>query len=216
MHDLTPHAAGFQHVRLVDAGHLVTALARGFERLARDALHLVLAVFQRVVGALAGGAVRAAAFFVVETLAAAEVQAARQLADNHHVHAVHDLGLEGGRVGQRGEDLHGTQVRVQAQRLADAQQALLGTRLRGVGGIPLRTADRRQQHGVGRFGHAQRLVRQRGAARIDGAPAQQRLGVGERRIVLRAHRVQHLDALGDDLGADAVAGKQADVIGPGH
>ena len=72
VHDLTPHAAGFQHVRLVDAGHLVTALARGFEHLARDALHLVLAVFQRVVGALAGGAVRAEAFFVVETLAAAE------------------------------------------------------------------------------------------------------------------------------------------------
>ena len=93
MHDLAPHAACLKHVGLVDARHLLAALARCLERLARDALDLVLAILERVVSALPLGAVGAGTLLIVEALALAEVQTARQLAHDHKVDTGNDLGL---------------------------------------------------------------------------------------------------------------------------
>ena len=120
-----------RHMRLVSSTlalstlvTLLAALARCLERLAGDALDLVLAVLERVVGALALGAVGAGALLVVEALALAEVQAAGELAHDHEVDAGDDLGLKRGGAGERVENLHGAQVGVEAQALADAEQAL--------------------------------------------------------------------------------------------
>ena len=114
MHDLAPHAGSLEHVGLVDARHLLAALARSLERLAGDALDLVLAVLERVVGALSLGAVGAGTFLVVEALALAEVQTARQFTHDHEVDARDDLGLQRGSAGEGVEDLHGAQVGVEA------------------------------------------------------------------------------------------------------
>ena len=212
MHDLAPHAARFKHVGLVNARHLVATLACSLKRLASDALDFVLAILKRVVSALTLGAVGAGTLFVVETLALAEVQAARKLTHDHKVDAIDDLGLERGRTGQRIENLHGAQVGVQTQTLADAKQASLGTRGVGVGGVPLRAAHGSQQHGVGGLSGLERFLRQRIARGIDGGAADKRIGAGELRVVLRAHRVEHLHALSDDLRADAVARQRANVV----
>ena len=59
------------------------------------------------------------------------------------------LALERAGVVEGGERPDRAQVGEQAEPLAQAEQALLGAGLVGVGGIPLRAADRRQQDGVG-------------------------------------------------------------------
>ena len=216
MHDLAPQAARLQHVGLVHTRHLAAALAGDFEGLAGDALDLVLGVLQRVVGALARRSVHAGGRLVVEALAATEVQATGELADDHHVHAVDDLRAQRGGVGQSVEDLHGTQVGVQAQLLTDAQEPLLRTRGGRIGGVPLRAAHGSQQHRVGSTGRIQRRLGQRIVRRIDGRAADERVGVLEGGVVLRTHGVQHLHALGNDLRPDAVAGKQANLVGSRH
>ena len=216
VHHLAPHAGGLQHVALVHARHLVAALAGGLKGLARDALHLVLAILHHVVGALTGRAIGTGARFVVKALATAKVHATGELAHEHHVHALDDLGTQGGGTGQGIVDLHRAQVGVEAQLLAYAQQALLGARCGRVGGVPLGAAHARQQHGIGGLGALQGLGRQRVAARIDGGTADQVVLELELKAGLGSHGGEHLLALGDNLGADAVARQAADLIGLLH
>ena len=108
---------------------MTTAPASGLEGLAGDALHLVLTVLEGIHGALAGRTVRTGALLVVVAMTRTKVQAARQLAHDHEVHAIDDLGLECGGAGERREDLHGAQVGIEAERLADAQKPLFRARL---------------------------------------------------------------------------------------
>ena len=202
--DLAPHAGGLQHVALVDARHLVLALARGLERLARDANDLVLVVLHHVVGALAATAVFARALLVIEALSAAEVDASRELADEHHVDAADDLRAQRGRAGQGVVDLDGAQVGVEAQPLADAQKPLLGARGVGVGGVPLGPAHAGEKHRVRGLSRREGLVGQRVAARVDGCAADEVVLEDELDVGLRAHGGQDLLALGDDLGKNKV------------
>ena len=116
------------------------------------------------------------------------------------------------RLAQRVEDLDRAQVRVEPERLANAEKPLLGTRLRRVGRVPLGSADRREQHRVGSVRRLERRLRQRRAGRIDRSPAEKRLGELEAHAVPRADDAEDLDRLGGDLGADAVARQQADSI----
>ena len=62
------------------------------------------------------------------------------------------LALERARVVERGDRADRAQVGEQAEALAQAEQALLGRGRVGVGRVPLRAADRGEQHGVGRRG----------------------------------------------------------------
>ena len=212
VHNLAPHAAGFKHVGLIDAGHLVATLARSLERLAGDALNLVLTILKRIVGALALRSVGAGALLVVEALTFAEVQASGELAHDHKVDALDDLGLKRGGACERIEDLHGTQVGVQTQALADTQKARLGARRAGIGGVPLRPAHGRKQHGIGGLCGFERSCRQRVAHRVDGGAADKRIGAGELHVVLLAHRFKNLHAFGNDFRADAVARQRANVV----
>ena len=216
MHDLTPHAGRFQNIALVNARYLVLALASRLKSLACNTLNLVLAVLQHVVSALTLAAVCACALFVVEALTLAEVQATGKLANDHHVNAVDNLGLQCGGICQGVEDLNRTQVGVQAQSLADAQQALFRARSVRVGGVPLRATYRSKQNRIRCVGGIERCLRQRFARCIDGATADKGIFAREVDIVLLAYGIQHLYAFGHDFGADAVTGQRADLIRLGH
>ena len=190
-------------------------LRADFEGLAGDALDLVLAstrACRRRAGPAAPSA--PAAFLVVEALAAAEVQAAGQARERSSgPRRRRSPGLQRGGVGQRVEDLHGAQVGVQAQRLADAQAAPAPGAAWQDRWYP--TSGRRRPPAARRRRRWAASQRRRPARRSPvasmAAAADERVGVGEGGVVLRAHGVEHLHALGDDLGADAVAGKQANA-----
>ena len=148
-----------EHVGLVDAVHPVAARARRLERDARDALDLELAVVHRVVGAHARRRRRSPR----------PPRPSRGRASPKYRPPVssrtmsmstpsRNSGLSVRGVAQRVEDLDRPQVRVEPERLADAEQPLLGARLGRVGRVPLRAADGREQHRVGR-------VRRRRASR---------------------------------------------------
>ena len=104
--------------------------------------------------------------------AVAEVDAAGQLAHHEQVGALDPLALERARVEQRRAGPHRAQVGEQAEPLAQAEQALLGARLRRVGGVPLGAADGGEQHGVGAAAGVEHLVGQRGAVRVDRGAAE--------------------------------------------
>ena len=149
-------------------------------------------------------------------MALAEVEAAGELAHDGDVDALDDLGAQGGGPGQRAEDLDRAQVGVEAQLLADAQQALLGAGLGAVGGVPLGAAHGGEQHGVARAGDVEGLGGQGVAGSVDGAAADEGLLEAELGTVLSADGLEHLDALGHDLRADAVALQDADLELLGH
>ncbi len=185
---------------------------RRLERRARDALDLELAVVHRVVRAHAGRAARGRTFHVHFARPRAEVQTAGEFAHDEHVHALEVLGLEARGVLERVEDAHRPQVGVQAERLADAEEALLGTRLGRIGGVPLGSADGRQQHRVGSMRDGERGFGKRGSGCIDSRPAEKRLGELEAHAVALADDAEDLHGLGGDLRADAIARQQADAI----
>ena len=122
-----------------------------------------------------------------------------------------ELALQRARVVQGRDRLDRAQVGEQAEALAQAEQALLGAGLVGVGGVPFRTADRGQQHGVGVPARAERLVGQGRAVGVDRSAAEDVLLVLE----IRAGSLQYLEGRGGDLGADPVTGEEDDARGHG-
>ena len=109
----------------------------------------------------------------------AEVDAAGELAHDEQVGALDDLAAQRAGVVERRQRADRAQVRVQAQALAQAEQALLGARRVGVGRVPLRAADGGEQHGVGAAAGGEDLVGQRDAVGVDRRAAEQVLLVGE-------------------------------------
>ncbi len=212
MRQLAPQAAGFQHVGLVHGADLAAAQLGRLEGLAQDALNLIFGIGHGVERGEPFPTVGRSTSHAGLALAGPEVYAASQLAHNHDVHAVHKLRLERGGVLQRVEDDDRAQIRIQTQLLANAQQALLRARSIRVGGVPLRAAHRRQQHGISCLGRLQRGRRQGLAARVNCAAANQRLLILKGHFILLAQRVEHLHGLGNNLRANAVAGQQANLV----
>ena len=105
----------------------------------------------------------------------AEVDAAGQLAHDEQVGAGDPLRAQRARVEQRRARPDRAQVGVQAEALAEAEQALLGARRVGVGRVPLRPADGAEQHGVGVAAGLEHLVGERGAVLVDRGAADQAL-----------------------------------------
>ena len=155
----------------------------------------------RAIRSISGGRVLAqVGRVVVRARLRAEVDAAGELAHDEQVGALDQLALERAGVVERRQRAHRAQVRVQAERLAQAEQALLGPRRGRVGRVPLRAADRGEQHGVGRPAGGDGRVGQR---RCRGRRSRRRrtvLLVGE-----RADGVEDARRGGEDLRADAVA-----------
>ena len=188
---LAPEPRGLEHVRLVHRGD---ALRCG-RRAASKATRAIRVDLLDRVGAVVVGGVAVAA-------AVAEVDAAGQLADDQQVGALDALALQRAGVQQRRQRLDRAQVGVQPQALAQPEQSLLGPRRVGVGRVPLRAADRAEQHRVGGAALLQHLVGERGAVGVDRGAADQVLVDLD-----AAELVEQLGRGGADLGADPVAGR---------
>lgn len=158
--DLAPQAAGGQDVGLVQAPDGLLAAGDGEEAgQAADALDLLAGVGLRVPGLAVAGVL----------LALAKVDTARQLADDDHVGAAADVGLEGGEVDEGlGGEAAGAQVTVGSHLLAEPQETLLGA---DGAGAPFRAADGAEEDGVGGVGGGEGLVGEGGAGGVDGGLA---------------------------------------------
>ena len=160
-----PQARGLQHVGLVDRGEPAAAPRASAQARRIDALDLGDAVFAQVAGGIVGRA----------ALLLAEVDAAGEFAHHDQVDAVQQVRLDR-RGAERGRvRLHRAQVGVQAQRLADRQQALFGTHrapsgrtTSGPPTAPSSTASARCRGG-------ERSRRQRFAGGVDRGAADQRV-----------------------------------------
>ena len=204
MHHSAPQAAGVQHVGLIHAAQLLAALHGSLKADAADALDLMLRVGHDVGGDL----------LAVDSLGLvlAEVHAADQLAHHDEVNALgHDGGLQGAGVGQLGPQLGGAVVGVQAHAGAQVQQAAFRA-LGALHAFPFGAAHGAQQHTVAGQALVQLSLGQRLAPLVNGAAAHVHLGVGEGVAVLFGDLVQHANGLAHDLGADAVAADDSNVL----
>ena len=203
--DLAPEPRGLHHVGLVDRGDLrlvagaLGAAAGGLEGGAGDALDFGGVVLAGVEGGVAVAA------------GLAEVDAAGELADDQQVGAGDALLAQRAGAHQRRARADRAQVGVEAHPLAEAEQALLGARVVGVGRVPFGTADRAEQDRVGGLAGVQHLVGEGDAVGVDRAAAHEALVVVE-----LAQGVEDLAGGGDDLGADPVTGQDDDVGGLRH
>jgi L-2-hydroxyglutarate oxidase len=102
------------------------------------------------------------------------------------------------------------QVGEEAQLLADREQALFGADL-GLGVVPLGPPHGSQQDRVGFAAERDRLRGQRGAAAVDGDPADQGFSRLELVPALAGDCLQHLDPFGHDLGTDPVSRQHGDL-----
>ena len=207
--DLVPQHAGFHHVAFFRGGHLVAALARQLEADPRDALDFV-----GVVDLGVGGAFLAVAE-VDDGLGLAEIQPAGELAQDDDIEAVHHLALEARGIRERRIADRRPDVGEQAELLAQPQQPSLGPHVVGYA-VPFRAADRAEQDRVGRLRLRHRVLGDGDAVHVVAAAAdQRRLGLEPAEPILVHERDQPFD-LGHHLGADAVAGKQQELLGHGN
>ena len=144
----------------------------------------------------------------------AEVDAARQFANDHDVEALDDFALERGRVRERGVADRRAQIGIEREFLAQPQQP--GFRPQFVGNpLPFRTADRGEQDGVGALGERHVRLADGLTVSVVGAAADQALlDLEPRASLAREKRCDLLD-FGHHFGSDAVAGKQEKFVG-GH
>ena len=141
----------------------------------------------------------------------AEVQARRELAQDQAVHALEELRLERARADELGEDGDRPQVRVQAQAAAQREEGLLRAH-GGVRVVPLRPADRTQEHGIGGTAGLDVLGPAGDAVRIDAGAAHDEAVPLEAEAEAAAGGLEDAHRALDDLGADAVARDQRDPV----
>ena len=206
MHGLAPYAAGLEDVRLVYRADLLVALHRHLESAAADALDLVHRVVHVVRAGLAPALVALAAVML------AEVNVAGQLAADENVEAVaDDFRLDRAGISERLVHLRRAQVDEQAQCGAQTEQRLLRTLFtRNL--VPLRAADRAEQHGIRVLADLDGLIGQRDAVLVDRAAACEDLLEIELVAELLADLIEHEHSLGYDLRADAVTLDNSNIV----
>ena len=199
---LPPQPRRLQDVRLVDRCELAATFERETSRNAHDAFDLHRRVRAFIDRALAVRTERRARLL-------AEVDAARQLANHDEVHPGEFLSLER----RRGRELrvhrHRTHVGEQSERLANAEQPLFWTN-RGARIVPRGAAHSAEEHCIARATDGDRRIGKRITRGVDRRAADQRRCHLEGVPPPCGHRLQHTNALGNDLGADAIARQQRD------
>ena len=191
--DIAPQLRHFQHVGLVHGGDLVAALDGEIERHASNADDLPLVVDVRI---------DAPATAVIEGDAArfAEVDAAGEFADDQNVQPGHQFRFQRRRRGQWREQHRRTQIGEEIETGTQTQQALLGPLFhRQI--VPLRPANRTEQHSIGPSCCLQGLRRQRRAVGVDGTAAH----IGAVELEGNIQGAENALHVGHDLGTDAVA-----------
>src|SRR5690606_4315331 len=177
--------------------HLVAPCSRRREGLARNAFDFAHSVNTEVAGF--GRALRLLA----------EIGAASELAEHQHVHALDDLALQRRMIQQGLVHERRANVRIEPERLANAEQALL----RAFGGrIPFRSAHGAQEHRVRRAARSQSLTWQWLAGLIDSDAANVARGECEIMAKAFADSLQRQSRLRGHLGADAIAWQQDDAV----
>jgi len=181
-------------------------LAREVECDPRDALDLIGVVDLGVDGALLAVAEIGDGFRL------AEIYPAGEFAHDHDVEAFDHLALQARCLRQRRIAHRGTQIGEQAELLAQAQQPGLGPDVIGHA-VPLRPADRTEDHGIGGTSHGHGRIGNALLARIIGRTTDQALLGRKMRDALRVEPVDQPLHLRHHFGADAVAGEQQEFMG---
>src|SRR5207302_10471618 len=127
-----------------------------------------------------------------------------QLAHDQVIEPGHYVGSERGGIRELGEDRRGPQIGEQIELLAESKERMLGTFFAWQR-VVTRTADRAEQDGIGLYRELQRRFRQRITRGVVGRAADRGLLDLEREAP-PLQRGEHLDRLGNDFRADAVAG----------
>ena len=148
MHDPAPETSRIENVCLVDARDPAASLAGRRKGTMRDALDFVLVVAHDVMGMRASAAIRAGSRDVFHSHVLAKIQTAGKLAHDEDIAAAHRRGLERRGVEKCVIDVHRSQVRVEAELLANAEQPVFGPWGIRIDGIPARAANGTEQHRV--------------------------------------------------------------------
>ena len=165
----------------------------GFEPDPGDPLDLADRVLAGVVGAVGVAA------------GVAEVDPPGQLADDEQVGAADAVLAQRAGEQQGGARAHRPQVRVQAEALAQPEQALLGAGRVRVGAVPARASDGTEQHRIGGAARVEDLVAERDAGGVDRGSSDRVLSEIE-----LSKPLEQANRGGDDLGADPVAREDGD------
>ena len=139
-HRTPPETRGREHVRLVHGRDLATSKTRRLECETCDALHLGDGVVLHVPRTL-----RTVHLLGLALLS--EVDAADQLAHDDEVDTAHEFQLQRRVLDQCVRDLHGAQVRIETEPLAESQNRTLRAQGR-LHTVPLRPADCAEEHTV--------------------------------------------------------------------
>ena len=183
---------------------LLAAVARELEGGPPDALDFIGVIDLSVDRALLAVAE------VPDLLRLAEIDAAGQLAHDHDVEPLDDLGLQRRSRRERRIADRGPQVGVKAEFLAQAQKPRLGPNVIS-DAVPFRTADGGQKNRVGGFGERHVSVADRFPVGVIGAPADQSLLDLEFGDALLVEAIDNLLEFGHNLGTDAVAREKQEL-----
>ena len=196
--DFAPQDRGVEHVGLVDRAELLAAAARGLESDARDAFDFASRIQHGVeafVLALRIGATSARL---------AEVDIARQLADDHQIEAGDDFALQRRRISQLRIQHRRTQIREQTEVFADRENALLGTH-RARQRVVAWAADCAEQNRIGCFCDSLRRFRI-GMLLCVVCDSTQMGGLAFDRDAFATEDIEDPGRLGDDFRTDTIAG----------
>ncbi len=203
--DRAPQAARRQDVGLVDAGQLLTPSPGQLERQLDDTPDLGLGVEKRVHNLTPG---RRLALLRRPP----EVETAGQFANDHHVHAFEERLAHRRARPQHRLDRHRPKVGVKAEAFAQRQERLLGPYLRPWV-VVFRVADGAEVDGVRNGAGGQVVVAHRHAVGVDRDAADQDFVPLEAESEDTAGGLEDAAAGRDDLGSDAVAGNEDEVVG---
>jgi hypothetical protein len=138
----------------------------------------------------------------------AEIDVPGELADDHEIEPGDDLGLERRCRGELGIEQRGAQVGEEAERLADAEDPLLGPR-RARQRVPLGATDGPEQHGVGALREREGGLGKWTLRGVEARAAdQRRAGLDGKPFA--PEDVEHADGLADDFRTDAVTRQDGD------
>ena len=200
----SPQAGRCKHICLVHGGHLSTADLCGLKGELRDALHLGDGIVLQIPGALRP-------IVLLRLTTVAEIDAAHQLTHDHKIHALDQLRLQRGIFHQRVRHLHRTQIRIEPQPFAQAQNRFFRAQGR-LHAIPFFAAHRTEQDRVRLLACLQRAFRQRRAEFVISGSARVMLLIGKPQPELFICFFQNLDSRARDFSANAIARNDYDFF----